>query len=264
MSVNFRNSVIAFGLASTLFLTSCATVQTGEIGLYKTFDGKIEPDELGQGFHQEVIGDVLVFSVKEILITAENLQPQTKDKTIMKDFDVRVTYSVDPGSVAELYSKYSTSYHSKNTGGEIFPMTEYVRPFINSAVFEAVSEYPALEVSNSRSEIAQKIKANVVKSLADEGLDEKIRINNVVIGTAQLPDELAASVNAVVAAQSKLKEKEFEVQTAAKEAERTKLIASGASDQYIKLLEARALFEAASRGSLIIVPKDFTGLGKLD
>ena len=251
-------------IASALLLTSCATVETGEIGLRKTFDGKIEPNELNQGFHQAVIGDVLVFSVKEILINAEDLQPQTKDKTIMKDFDVRVTYSVAPESVAELYSKYSPSYHTRNEDTrEIYPMAAYVRPFIDSAVFKAVAEYPALEVSNNRSEIAQKIKLYVSQALNEEGLSADIKVNSVVIGSAQLPDELAASVNAVVSAQSKLKEKEFEVQTAAKEAERTKLIAEGASPQYIRLLEARALYQAAEKGSLIIVPKDFTGLGNI-
>ena len=265
MTINMRNTVIALGLISTLALTGCATVETGEIGLRKTFDGKIEPNELNQGFHQAVVGDVLVFSVKEILINAQDLQPQTKDKTIMKDFDVRVTYSVDPASVAELYSKYSPSYHiqSENTR-EIYPMAAYVRPFIDSAVFKAVAEYPALEVSDKRAEIAAKIKENVSNALNEEGLSKSLRINSVVVGSTQLPDELVASVNAVVTAQSELKAKEFQVQTAAKEAERIGLLASKADGRYIELLKAQALGEAAKKGSTIwVVPEKFTSLGNI-
>jgi regulator of protease activity HflC (stomatin/prohibitin superfamily) len=262
---NVNRVVLPSILALSLFLTSCATVETGEIGLRKTFDGKIEPTELDQGFHQAVIGDVLVFSVKEILIDAKDLQPQTKDKTIMKDFDVRVTYSVDPASVAELYSKYSTSYHTQNPKtGEIYPMAAYVRPFIDSAVFKAVSEYPALDVSDSRSEIAVKIRENVVNALKDENLDGKLRITSVVVGSTQLPDELVASVNAVVTAQSELKAKEFEVQTAQKESERIAFLASKVDKNYVELIKAEALQEAAKNGSTIwVVPDNFNALGSM-
>jgi len=265
MVINLRNSVIALGLASTLLLTSCATVETGEVGLRKTFDGKIEPNELGQGFHQAVIGDVLVFSVKEILINAADLQPQTKDKTIMKDVDVRVTYSVDPGKVAELYSKYSPSYHEQNPQtGEIYPMSNYIKPFINSSVFKAVSEYPALEVSDSRTEIGQKVRENIMDALKNEGLDTTLRVNSVVIGDTSLPDELVASVNKVVTAQSELKAKEYQVQTAAKEAERIALLASKADGRYVELIKAQALQAAAEKGSTIwVVPEKFTSLGQI-
>lgn len=262
---NVNRVVLPSILALSLFLTSCATVETGEIGLRKTFDGKIEPSELGQGFHQAVVGDVLVFSVKEILINAENLQPQTKDKTIMKDFDVRVTYSVDPKAVAELYSKYSTSYHVQNDKtGEIYPMAAYVRPFIDSSVFKAVSEYPALDVSDNRSQIALKIKENIMNALKDEGLSDNLRINSVVVGSTQLPDELVASVNSVVTAQSELKAKQFEVQTAQKESERIAFLASKVDKNYIELIKAQALQEAAKKGSTIwVVPDNFNALGSI-
>jgi hypothetical protein len=77
--------VLACLLALTLTLSSCATVSTGEVGVYKGPAGQIQETALQQGMYQDVVGDVQVYSVREIQIPITGLTPQTADNSALED-----------------------------------------------------------------------------------------------------------------------------------------------------------------------------------
>ncbi len=250
----------------------CTQVQTGEVGLRRTFNGTIETGELGVGFHQVVIGDVILFAAKEILLEEVDFTPQTKDKTTITDFDVTYTYSVDPDSVAELYIKYSTTAHLKVEGAEeIFPMGAFVGPIIRNAVYTAVSEHDALEVNDNRKLIEENIKRYANTKLEGENLSGKVTIKLVNIKNIQLAPDIIASANKVVTTQNELTAKKTEVQIAAQEALRIQELSRQTDAKYVELLNAQAgmkmaeaMGAAAAKGSSFwIVPANFTALGNV-
>lgn len=256
---------IASLVVGSFFLTGCGeVVENGEVGLRRhNWTGKIDTQELNQGFHSTWSSDILIFSTRENIFSVTDLNPITKNKTVMADFDVNINYSIDPRYISEMYTRYSKTYHETNDKGEILPMVGFIARFVNSAVNKAVGKYEALDINTNRSEIENDIKARLTQALREEGLGNKIFINSVNITNAQLPKSLVESVNRQVAAQAELAAKTIEVQTAKQEAERIRYLASQSDGNYVRLLEAQAMKIAAEKGGLIIVPHNFNSLGNI-
>jgi len=73
--------------------TGCTRVQTGDVGVRIGWDKQIQQGELMPGsFNQTLIGDVLMFPVKNVNAIVEDLHPVAKDNSTMKDFDLVVVY----------------------------------------------------------------------------------------------------------------------------------------------------------------------------
>lgn len=259
-------------MLAVLVTSACMRVETGEVGLRKTFSGTIERNELEEGFHQTVVGDVILFATKEILLQEENLTPQTKDKTTLTDFDVTYTYNVDPQSVAELFIKYSITAHLTIPGAsEIFPMGSFVGPIVRNAGYTAVSEFDALSVNDNRKLIEDNIGKYANDKLAGEGLNGKVTVNLVNVKNIQLAPDIIDSANRVVKTQNELTAKKTEVQIAIQEGLRIQELSKQSDAKYVELLNAQAQMKmseaiqaAASKGSTVwIVPSNFTALGNI-
>ena len=69
---------IALSSLSLLFvlaLSGCTRIETGEAGLRVDFNGTIQPTVVPPGIHQTLIGHIILFAAKEILLQEENLTP---------------------------------------------------------------------------------------------------------------------------------------------------------------------------------------------
>lgn len=267
-------------LSFVVLLTGCTQIETGEIGLRKSFDGVIEDKELGPGWHQTLIGSVILFAAKEILLAEENLTPQTKDKSVLKDFDITFTYTVDSGEVSYLYTHYSSTAHlTEDKHNEIFPMGAFVRAIVRASTYSAVSEVDALEVNTSRPKIELRIAEIANAKLDHEKLGfkddksktgpRKVTVVTVNVKNSQLADDVVASANRAVNAQNDLVTKRTEVDIATQEGLRIRALASQSSDTYIRLLNAQAnqtqadalLTAAKNKSTIWVVPQNFTALG---
>jgi hypothetical protein len=226
------------------------TINTGENGLYTSFDGKVKNEVLTPGIKYDGFGSIKVFNTRKITVSAEDLRPKTKDNTIMKDMDVVVTYSLAPTSLFDFYTGYDMSNHGVADGGQIQLMSSYISRLITSAVNQSVDEFSALEVNSSLDRIQDTIKANLVQSLEKNGLSGKIVIDSVVAVKADLPDELVASVNRVVAAQSANKEQAVKTETAKLRAEENQALASTVTEQSIEYQKNEILKEAFRDGKI--------------
>ncbi len=191
-----------------LLLHACTRVETGEVGLRKTFSGAVEMEPLGVGFHQAVVGQVLIFSAREVLVPVTNLHPVTQDKLPMEDVDVQFTYRPNPGSIPRLYTNYSSSYHVVR-GNEIFVMQSFIEQFVRSAVADAIAKYKALEVNDKRPEIVGLIQQDVNEKIAKEGLSKDLSVGQIVFTTVQIPKVIVQSTAQVVEAQNQAKAAEF-------------------------------------------------------
>lgn len=226
------------------------TINTGENGLYIGFDGQVKNEILSPGVKYDGLGSIKVFNTRKITVTANDLRPKTKDNTIMKEMDVTVTYSINPTSLYEFYTGYDITNHSIGNDGQIQLMSSYISRLITSAVNQSVDEFPALAVNSNLEQIQDTIKNNLTEALRKNGLEGKIAIDSIIVGKADLPDDLVASVNRVVAAQSALKEQQVKTETAQLKAEENKALASTVTTQSLEYQRNEILKAAFANGSI--------------
>lgn len=226
------------------------TISTGENGLYVGFDGQVKNEVLTPGIKYDGLGSIKVFNTRRITVTANDLRPKTKDNTIMKEMDVTVTYSIQPTSLYKFYTTYDMTNHAVSDSGQVQLMSSYISRLITSAVNQSVDEFPALEVNSKLEQIQDTIKANLTEALHKNGLEGQIVIDSIIVGKADLPDDLVASVNRVVAAQSANKEQEVRTRTAQLKAEENKALASTVTSQSLEYQRLEVLREAMKNGSI--------------
>lgn len=250
-------------LIAAILFTGCTRIETGEVGVRVGFDKQIKQGELMPGsFNQVLIGDVITFPVKDVNVTLENMTPVAKDNSTMKDLDAVVVYNINPQEVSELYSTKNRSFHAEYKG-DTYLMYNYIVQNARNAIYKAARKYDALDMADNREAMETYIKDEISRNLAEEKLDGTITISQVLIRNVVPADTVTESANALVRAKNEYKQKEVEVATAKKEAERMSALANQ-SQQSIAYMNAQAdlnYSEAAKNGKIntIIVPRDFKG-----
>lgn len=251
-------------LAAAVLATGCTRIETGEVGVRVGFDKQVQSGELLPGsFNQVLIGDVLTFPVKDVNVVLENMTPVAKDNSTMKDFDAVVVYNISSAQVAELYSQKNRAFHTESKG-DVYLMYNYIVQNARNAIYKAARKYEALDMADNRSEMENFIKEEIVRNLAEEKLDGSITINQVLIRNVVPADSVVASANELVKAKNELKQKEVEVQTAKKEAERMAALAnnSASSIAFMNAQAALNISEGIKNGKVqtIVVPSNMTSL----
>jgi hypothetical protein len=252
-------ALVAIGVVT---MTGCSRVETGHVGIRTTFNGTVEPEELGVGFHQTLIGSVTTYVANEITWKIDNLTPQTKDRSNLEDLDLAYTYSVNPSMIGDLVVKYK-GRDAIDNNGDRYPLALYVENVVKTATTDVVSKYDALEANEKREEIRTKIRDQAEAMFKEDGLNEAVNIHQVFVKNMLLSKSIMASANAVIISQNELKTKEFEVQTAKKEAER--LVALSNNKANIDYMNAKSLSDIAEgvksgKVNTIVVPFDFKGI----
>lgn len=256
---------VAIGLTAVL---SLKRIETGEVGVRVNFSKQVLPGELPAGsWNQTLIGDVLTFPVKDVNVALDNMTPVAKDNSTMKDFDATVVYSINPNQVSELYSSKNRAFHVTDKTGDVYLMYNYVVQNARNAIYKAARKYDALDMADNRSAMETFIKEEVVRNLAEEKLDGAINISQVLIRNVVPADSVVASANELVRAKNEFKQKEVEVQTAKKEAEKMAALSNNSASS-IAFMQAQAqlnISEAVKAGKVqtIIIPSSLTMLGNV-
>jgi regulator of protease activity HflC (stomatin/prohibitin superfamily) len=251
-------------VAAVALATGCTRIETGEVGVRVGFDKQVKPGELLPGsFNQVLIGDVLTFPVKDVNVVLENMTPVAKDNSTMKDVDAVVVYNINPQQVAELYSTKNKSFHAE-AKGDTYVMYNYIVQNARNAIYKAARKYEALDMADNREAMETIIREEIQKNLAEEKLDGSITISQVLIRNVVPADSVVESANALVRAKNEYKQKEVEVQTAKKEAERMAALAnnSASSIAFMNAQAALNISEGIKNGKVqtIVVPANFNAL----
>lgn len=255
---------IAAVSALAIAASACTRIETGEVGVRRSFDKTIETTELMPGsVNQTIFGDVMTFPTKDVQVDVSDLTPLASDNSTVADFDMAVIYSINPGSVAELYIEKNRGFHADTEEGDTLLMYNYIRQLGRNAAYKVARKYESLKMADNRAEMEQLIRQEVVAQLASEKLDGSISISQVLVRQVKPAANIVASANQLVQAQNAEKQKLVEVRTAKLEAER--IAALNANAGATKYMEATALVtiaEAVKEGkvSTIIVPYDFKGI----
>ena len=254
-------AVLAGLMAAT---AACTRIETGEVGVRRSFDKTIETTELQPGsINQTLFGEVLTFPTKDVQVDIADLTPLASDNSTVADFDMAVIYSINPTSAAEIYVEKNRGFHAETEEGDTLLMYNYIRQLGRNAAYKVARRYESLKMADNRAEIEQLVRAEIVASLAAEKLDGSISISQVLVRQVKPAANIVASANLLVEAQNAEKQKQVEVRTAKLEAER--IAALNANAGATKYMEATALVtiaEAVKEGkvSTIIVPYDFKGI----
>jgi len=259
--MNFK--IIAVS-ALALTLAACSRVETGQSAIRVNFDKTIEKEELLPGsFNQTLFGDVLLFPVKDVSVSVEDLTPLASDNSTVADFDVSIIYNINPSSVADIYTTKSRSFHATDDEGHTYLMFNYMHQVGRNAVYKIARRYESLKMNDSRAEIENSIREEVVRSLQEEKLDTSINISQVLVKQIIPAKNIVQSANLLVQAQNERKRKAVEVDTAKLEAERiAALNANAGATKYMEATAIVTIAEAVAAGKVntIVIPYDFKGI----
>jgi hypothetical protein len=251
-------------LCLSLLTVACSRIETGEVGVRIGFDKQVAPGELQPGtFNQTIVGSVLTFQVKDVGVNVTHLQPIAKDNSTMKEVDAVIIYNVNPTSVSEIYSTKNRSFHSISPEGDILLMSNYVQQVARNAIFKSARKYEALLMNDNRQVMEQEVRQTMTETLKEEGLDSSITISQVLLKVILPADAVVNSANNLVRAKNELLQKEVEVRTATKEAERIAILnANKGAIEYMNAMATQKIAEGIANGKVntIIVPVDFKGM----
>ncbi len=260
-----KHNAIAWLCALSIgLLAGCTRIETGEVGLRINFDKTTDPTErLPGSFNQTLIGDIVTFKIQDVAVAVDNMTPLASDNSTVKDFDMTVVYNINPTAVSELWTTKNKTFHGLDKGGDILLMQNYVALSARNAAYKVAREYESLKMADNRPVIEQKIRENIVKTLTEEKLADKITVSQIQVRAITPADVIVHSANELVRAQNELKTKEVEVQTAKKEAERiAALNANAGAIGYMNAMANLKIAEGVAAGKVhtIVVPYDFKGI----
>lgn len=256
---------MAILVAASVALSGCAKITDGEIGVRVTNNGTIQSEELQTGWHQDILGKILEFPIRELQVPLDNMQPLTSENAALADFDMSIIYNVNPNSVAELYKTKSKSLHYYNAETkDTFLMFNYLVNVSKNSAYKVVRQYKSLEVADNRVQIEQKILQNIQEQLKSEGLANAITLSAVQVRNVLPNAEILKSSTDLVKAENVLKTKQIEISIAKAESERMQALSTN-SKASIELMQAQAQQTianaiAAGKVQTIIVPHNMTSL----
>lgn len=258
----FAKVAVLVGLMASA--SACTRIETGEVGVRRSFDKTIETAELMPGtVNQTIFGDVMTFPTKDVQVDVVDMTPLASDNSTIKDFDLSVVYSINPGSVAEIYIEKNRGFHAETEEGDTLLMYNYIRQLARNAAYKVSRRYESLKMADNRAEIEQLVRAEIVQQLADEKLDGAISVSQVLVRQITPADNIVQSANLLVQAQNENKRKEVEVGTAKLEAERiAALNANAGATKYMEATAIVTIAEAVRDGKVntIVIPYDFKGI----
>jgi regulator of protease activity HflC (stomatin/prohibitin superfamily) len=255
-------AAVLVGLMATA--SACTRIETGEVGVRRSFDKTIETTELMPGsVNQTLFGDVMTFPTKDVQVDVSDLTPLASDNSTVADFDMSVIYSINPGSVAELFIEKNRGFHADTEEGDTLLMYNYIRQLGRNAAYKVARKYESLKMADNRAEMEQLIRQEIVASLAAEKLDGQIDVSQVLVRQVKPAANIVASANALVQAQNAEKQKQVEVRTAKLEAERiAALNANKGAVEYMQAMAMINISEGIRDGKVqtIVVPANFNAL----
>lgn len=213
-----------------LFTISCGGIETGNVGVRKSFFGQVSMEEENVGFYTALFDSVHEYSAKEIAVELENLTPKAKDNLSLKDMDVTVYYSVTSSAVAEMTVKYVGQSPYDDTSRTFFPCFTLVHNLARGVAYDEVAKVDSLKMHTQRDEIALAIE-NTLQNQLDTSDKGVFHVTRVVIRSVLTDPSIETAIQASIASQKALEAMNTKVQIAAKESE-------------VRVAEARGVAEA--------------------
>jgi len=238
-------------LFSPVFLSGCAEIQSGEVGVKRSL-GKISEIPLNAGWHvyNPLITQIEIWDIKTQELKEQAQVPSSEG--LISTLDVSVLFNV-PATQAALVRK-TVGYYYRDT---------ILEPYVREAIRNIVSGYEvkALYSEKGRGEITVKILSHLKDKLDSRG----IIIQDVLLRDVKLPASFSMSIEAKLRAEQESLQKEFELQKAKKDAEievaraegvakANKVITGSVTATFIKYLWVKGMQNSQSQ--VVYVPTE--------
>lgn len=243
-----------------LSVTGCfRVVETGQVGIRTTFTGKIDSEELQQGFHLKILSDIKKFSVKQIPIDLSDLKPKASDNLRLQDFDVTVYYTINPAAVSDIYIKYQNST-VQSPDGVYYPAYQLIHNLARSAANDAVSKFPSMQLNEKRLELENNIMASLQSELdaAEKGVFtvDRVNVTNIITDPTveQSIQKIADTENQKIIARNQL-------EIAKTQAEEYKIRSESITESILQDKQLDVLMKlATTENRVFVIPQDFKGI----
>lgn len=202
-------------IAAALFLSSCAVIRPGEVGVKQTL-GKLndQPVEEGVRFFNPFTTTFIRVPIRTTNVEQTLLLPSKEGLTITAE--VSVLYNIEKDQAPNIIKDIGKNYERNvliNT--------------LRSAAANISAEYFAKDMhSTRRSEIERSIQDKMNEVLSEKGFD----VQAVLLKSINLPDRLSSAIEDKLRAEQQFQEMEFVVQRELKEADRKRAEAEGIRD----------------------------------
>ena len=248
-------------------VAACGRIDTGHTGVRTNWDKTVDSQVVRPGPYMSVTSEVQQYVTNEVTFEIKDLQPQTLDKSYLKDLDFSYTYKVTSNDLPNLVTDFKN--RTAVYGDDHYPMGLYVDTQIRAAAFTAAGKFNAMDANAHRSEIEADIIQIATNKFKEEKLDGIIKVSQVTIRNIEVDPKLQDAVVRQLNAQTENKTKDIEIDTANKETKRIEALQaagnSTANAGYIALLNAQSNAKIAEgiangRVNTIVVPSDFKGI----
>ncbi|MBI5258903.1 MAG: hypothetical protein HY855_20530 [Burkholderiales bacterium] len=248
-------------------LSSCGTIQTGNVGVRTTL-GQVNLEEVSPGIYLGLPGVSMVqeFSGKEIGIDLNDLTPKARDNLSLRDLDVTVYYRVAQGSIADLHVKYA-GQHTRDEGSRVYlPAYGLLQRLTRNAVYEQAARIDSLVMHTQRDELAAAVRKGLQGELDanDKGV---IQVTRVVIRSLTTDPAIEKAIQESVAAQKQLEttkqrvaiaeaEAQVEIKRAEGVAKANQIINQSLTREYLQHESNLALLKFAEKGgtTTVVIP----------
>lgn len=206
MKPTTKGAFIALTLLSLLTLGGCTfgTIDSGDVGVRREFNGSIESTTLDTGFYFYGTGDVKEYTARQVDISftgQTTLKPKAKDNLSLQEFDADVYYTTKGDRIPYLVVKYTDE--DTEIGGVYAAAYQWVEQQANSASQSVVSQYDSLDVNKNRDKVAMQIQQELQTRLDLEN-PGVFHVDNVVIKNVVTDPSIEASIQRNVTAQKEL------------------------------------------------------------
>lgn len=225
------SGVVGLFLCVLLTFFGCiSSVDTGHVGIVRTF-GKVENYTFDSGFHLKAPWQSVTQMDNRVQKTTVELPCFSEDIQEVNTV-YTVNYQISKANAQDLYRDVGTGY-----------LETVVNPTIQEAVKTIIAQYTAMELIESRAEVATRIETLLAEKLAKYNID----VSSTAIENMDFTDSFTNAVEAkVVAEQNKLKaEKENEQALAKAENDNAIAIKNAEAAKEVAIKQAEADAEVA-------------------
>lgn len=213
---------LAVILVTTTFLTSCAVIREGEVGVKRTF-GTYKDKPFDSGLR---IFNPFTSTIVKVSTQTENLEvgltiPSKEGLNI--GAEVSILYNIQPRKAPHILRSIGRDYEEN-----------IILPVFRSAVADVSARFFAKDMhTGERAQIENAIRDQMMKIMGDNG----ITIEAVLMKSIKLPGSLARAIEEKLEAEQNALRMEFILQQEQREAERKRIQAEGVRDAQIIIAE---------------------------
>ena len=224
------------------------TIDSGTVGVKKSFSGVIQPDYLMPGWNPIFFHDVYKVTTKEIPIELKDLKPTAADNIQLEDFDTTIYYTISPSASPKMLEKYQTLTLVQDKTHYIGYI--YIEKLATSAANEVISTINSMNLNKDRSNMERLIKEKLQSDL-DANDNGAFKISNVNI-TSIIPNKsVSDSIKRIAESENAKKVAENELEIAKKISEKNIELSKSLDAKILAEKQLDAMVEIGKHGNSV-------------